>query len=88
MSLATRFRLPSPGDRLATADGGPRSILREGEGDGYVEVDFVGVCRRRFRARERAAGADAAEAGQDLKRDLRQGDERRDEPRGRAEGLA
>ncbi|MBX3275525.1 MAG: AAA family ATPase, partial [Sandaracinaceae bacterium] len=38
-----------PDDRITTAD--PRSILRQGAGAGWAEVDFRGADERRYRAR-------------------------------------
>ncbi|MBN6772850.1 AAA family ATPase [Pseudomonas granadensis] len=42
-------KVPDADGEIATGD--PRTLLRRGTGEGYAEVDFVGVDRRRYRAR-------------------------------------
>ena len=47
--------MPDADGELGTGD--PRTLLRRGTGEGYAEVDFVGVDGRRYRARWEAATA-------------------------------
>ncbi|PTT29556.1 AAA family ATPase [Pseudomonas sp. HMWF021] len=42
-------KVPDADGEIATGD--PRTLLRRGTGEGYAEVDFVGVDGRRYRAR-------------------------------------
>ncbi|QHF44678.1 chromosome segregation protein SMC [Pseudomonas sp. S35] len=42
-------RVPDAEGEIATGD--PRTLLRRGTGEGYAEVDFIGVDGRRYRAR-------------------------------------
>lgn len=42
-------KVPDADGEIATGD--PRTLLRRGTGDGYAEVDFVGIDGRRYRAR-------------------------------------
>ncbi|MFY1664001.1 AAA family ATPase [Pseudomonas sp. Pseu.R1] len=42
-------RVPEIDGDISTAD--PRNLLRRGTGSGYAEVDFVGIDKRRYRAR-------------------------------------
>ncbi|WP_426204182.1 AAA family ATPase [Pseudomonas sp. TWP3-1] len=42
-------KVPDADGEIATGD--PRTLLRRGTGEGYAEVDFVGVNGRRYRAR-------------------------------------
>jgi len=42
-------KVPDADGEIGTGD--PRTLLRRGTGDGYAEVDFVGVDGRRYRAR-------------------------------------
>ncbi|MFF7709306.1 AAA family ATPase [Pseudomonas sp. NPDC007930] len=47
--IANSAKVPDGDGEIATAD--PRTLLRRGTGAGYAEVDFVGIDRRRYRAR-------------------------------------
>ncbi|MGF0238313.1 AAA family ATPase [Rhodococcus sp. IEGM1300] len=42
-------KVPDADGEIGTGD--PRTLLRRGTGDGYAEVDFVGIDGRRYRAR-------------------------------------
>lgn len=42
-------KVPDADGEIATGD--PRTLLRRGTGEGYAEVDFVGIDGRRYRAR-------------------------------------
>ena len=42
-------KVPDADGEVATGD--PRTLLRRGTGEGYAEVDFVGIDGRRYRAR-------------------------------------
>jgi exonuclease SbcC len=42
-------RVPEIDGEISTSD--PRNLLRRGTGSGYAEVDFVGIDKRRYRAR-------------------------------------
>ena len=42
-------KVPDADGEIATSD--PRTLLRRGTGEGYAEVDFVGIDGRRYRAR-------------------------------------
>ena len=42
-------KVPDADGEIATGD--PRTLLRRGTGDGYAEVDFLGIDGRRYRAR-------------------------------------
>ncbi|MEB0046021.1 MULTISPECIES: AAA family ATPase [unclassified Pseudomonas] len=42
-------KVPDADGEISTGD--PRTLLRRGTGDGYAEVDFVGIDGRRYRAR-------------------------------------
>ncbi|UFH50672.1 AAA family ATPase [Pseudomonas sp. KNUC1026] len=48
-NVSASTKVPDADGEITTAD--PRTLLRRGTGAGYAEVDFVGVDRRRYRAR-------------------------------------
>ncbi|MCY1264310.1 chromosome segregation protein SMC [Pseudomonas jessenii] len=54
-------KVPDADGEIATGD--PRTLLRRGTGEGYAEVDFVGVDGRRYRARWEANRARDKAAG-------------------------
>ena len=54
-------KVPDADGEVATGD--PRTLLRRGTGEGYAEVDFVGIDGRRYRARWEANRAREKAAG-------------------------
>ncbi|MBV4458795.1 AAA family ATPase [Pseudomonas sp. COR58] len=54
-------KVPDADGEIATGD--PRTLLRRGTGEGFAEVDFVGVDGRRYRARWEANRAREKAAG-------------------------
>ncbi|WP_212627347.1 AAA family ATPase [Pseudomonas sp. PP3] len=54
-------KVPDADGEIGTGD--PRTLLRRGTGEGYAEVDFVGVDGRRYRARWEANRAREKAAG-------------------------
>ncbi|QZI73259.1 AAA family ATPase [Pseudomonas protegens] len=47
--IAKENKVPEVDSDISTGD--PRTLLRRGTGSGFAEVDFVGIDRRRYRAR-------------------------------------
>ncbi|PVZ20336.1 MULTISPECIES: AAA family ATPase [unclassified Pseudomonas] len=48
-NVSASTKVPDADGEITTAD--PRTLLRRGTGSGFAEVDFVGIDRRRYRAR-------------------------------------
>jgi len=60
-SVQASAKAPDVDGEIGTGD--PRTLLRRGTGDGYAEVDFVGIDGRRYRARWEANRARDKAAG-------------------------